>query len=45
MIDDGVTDTKALYKKMMEKSGARVNSYALLGGCGVAAKNLANCKS
>jgi glyoxylase-like metal-dependent hydrolase (beta-lactamase superfamily II) len=40
LIDNGVTDAKVLYEKMMEKYGGRVNSHALLGSCGVAVKNL-----
>jgi glyoxylase-like metal-dependent hydrolase (beta-lactamase superfamily II) len=34
----GMPDAKALFEAMMEKHGKRVNSHALLGGCGAAFK-------
>jgi glyoxylase-like metal-dependent hydrolase (beta-lactamase superfamily II) len=40
LIDNGVNDANVLYEKMMEKYGGRVNSHALLGGCGAAVKKL-----
>ena len=40
LIDDGVKDATTLYERMMDKYGGRVNSHALLGGCGAAIKNL-----
>jgi glyoxylase-like metal-dependent hydrolase (beta-lactamase superfamily II) len=39
-LDASIQYIRVLYERMMEKYGGRVNSHALLGGCGVAVKNL-----